>query len=67
MQGKVDFRERFLFLDGADGIVEVFGLVEVLRRVFHAGRAAQSSGGELRVWVEGGGEGSEGRVVGREG
>jgi predicted cobalt transporter CbtA len=37
MQAEVDFGERLLFLDGANSIVKVFGLVDILWRVFHAG------------------------------
>jgi len=35
MQAEVDFGERLLFLDGANSIVKVFGLINVWWRVFH--------------------------------
>lgn len=38
MQGEVDFGEGLLLLDGADGIVEVFGLIEALLVAIHGGR-----------------------------
>jgi hypothetical protein len=41
MQGKVDLRERLLLTDGANSIVNVLGLVDVLRLVLHVGQFTQ--------------------------
>jgi hypothetical protein len=38
VQGEVDLREGLLFLDGADSIVEIFGLVKVLLVGVHGGQ-----------------------------
>ena len=62
MQGEVDFGQRLLVLDGADGIVEILALVEVLRRVLHGGRGAQRGGAELQWGWSVGWQGNEGRV-----
>jgi hypothetical protein len=43
VQGKVDFRRRLLLLDGANGVVHVRLLVDILLVVLHAGRLSWRS------------------------
>jgi hypothetical protein len=56
MQGEVNLRERLLLTDGANSIVNVLGLVDVLRLVLHVGRIEQqavaSSGHKKTVEVK---------------
>jgi hypothetical protein len=63
MQAEVDLRQRLLFLDGANSIVEVCDLINVLRRVFHAGRERRRRVAENCGCGGGRGEGNEGRVM----
>ena len=42
MQGEVDLRERLLLTHGANSIVNVLGLVDVLLLVVHVGQSMQS-------------------------
>jgi hypothetical protein len=46
MQREVDFWEWLLFLDGADSIVKVFGLIYVLLVALHIGDLCRG-----KVWV----------------
>lgn len=53
MQGEVNLRERLLLADGANSIVNVLGLVDVLRLVLHVGRFEQQAvGSEHEKTVE---------------
>jgi hypothetical protein len=45
MQGEVDLRERLLLTDGANSIVNVLGLVNVLLLVLHVGQSMQQAVG----------------------
>jgi len=53
MQGEVNLGERLLLTDGANSIVNVLGLVDVLRLVLHGGRSEQQGvGSEHKKTVE---------------
>lgn len=60
MQGEVDFRQRLLLLDGADGIVKILRLVEAFLVVLHDGQDSA----ELRRQITGLSEGRSRRQRG---